>query len=95
MEIKYLRKKDSEIVHVADSVLLKRNDMFPCDVNGKFISSGSESLEIYSDEFERAKEDLYNRADLLSIRNYKRMKFTTLIDKIVRKETEIALRDKG
>lgn len=94
MEIKYLRKKDSEIVHVADSVLLQRNDMFPCDVNGVFVSSGSESLEIYSDEFERAKEDLYNRADLLNIRNYKRMKFTTLIDKIVCKETEIALRDK-
>ena len=83
MEVKYLRKKDSHIVHVADSILLQRNDLYPCEADGTFISTGSDSLEVFNGEFEKAREDLYKRAELLSIKNYKKMKFTTLIDKIV------------
>tara|TARA_Y100000004_G_scaffold167627_1_gene200311 strand:+ start:2160 stop:2447 length:288 start_codon:yes stop_codon:yes gene_type:complete len=95
MEIKYLRKKDSSVVYIADSVLLKRNDLYPCEPDGTFISSGSDSLEVFNDEFEKAKEDLYKKAEELKITNYRRMKFSTLIDRIVRIETERTLKNRS
>ena len=52
-------------------------------------------MESIDGEFAKAKEDLYNRAESLGIKNYKRMKLTTLIDKIVRVETNKTLGEKG
>ena len=35
----YLRKKDDPFAHIATPALMKRNDMYSCDINGNFASA--------------------------------------------------------
>lgn len=44
MNAKYLRKLDDPFVYVATPFLIKRGDMYPCDKDGNFVSSGMKEM---------------------------------------------------
>jgi hypothetical protein len=81
--ITYLRKKDDPYVYRSSPQLLENPDLFPCDREGNFISSGTKSMERLDSEFVKEKEKLYELAKELGISNYKRMRLATLIKRIV------------
>ena len=90
----YLRKKDDPYVYIANSTLLERNDLFPCNIDGTFLATNKDNMDAIDSEFEKTKEDLYTRAESLLIKNYKRLKLTTLIGKIIEAEINLKLSEK-
>jgi len=105
-KIEWLRKLDKKHVIGASETLLKRNDLFPCDINGNFTTTGTQQAAVAAVEKELANENvespeeaaanqrkvaLMSRAKDLGIVNPHAMKEETLLDKIA--IAEAALED--
>ena len=49
-KVQWLRKLDDPYVYGASELLLKRNDLYPCDVNGKFASESAQEASAAAEE---------------------------------------------
>ena len=87
--VTYLRKKEDPYVYVASAQLLENSNLYPCDIDGNFITSGTKSMGRLDDEFVKEKEKLYEMAKELGIHNIKRMRLATLIKRIVSEKIAI------
>jgi hypothetical protein len=101
-EVKYLRKRDDKFVYKATKMLLQRNDMFPCDKNGRFINTGTDVLPEKEagpkgpaeNQALSELEELRQRARELKVAGWNNAKKETLIKKINEAEVRLEL-EKG
>jgi hypothetical protein len=99
-EVKWVRTLKSKYVFSASKRLLKRNDMFPCDIEGRLLSSGTVEPPVAKEEPAKVdenddaanaaenarREDLIEKARELGIKNAHKMKEETLLDRIAEAE---------
>lgn len=98
---KYLRKRDDDFVYHATPMLLQRNDLFPCTVNGKFISTQEFAIPEAKASPEGPGNDpekielnaLREKARNLKIPGWNNAKKETLEGKIATAEAEAAKED--
>ena len=99
-EIEYLRKRDNKFVYHATKILIARGDLFPCDANGNFMTTGRQTLNVEhaADKAPDPRPDtsddedntlilaMIARAKQLGIKNPHTMKEDTLARKIAEVE---------
>lgn len=95
-EVKWLRTLDNKYVYPATKAFLARNDLFACDINGVFISSGTvlppvvvpeePKVDLNDDKLAEdangTRVQLLERANALGIKNAHTMKNETILAKI-------------
>lgn len=96
-KVEWVRKLNDTYIYPAVEQMLKRSDMYPCDVNGNLFSTGTQDAPVplepiapkksETDDSDNAAEnkemlDLIARAKELGLKSATRMKKETLINKI-------------
>ena len=96
IKARWLRTANSRYVYPATEELIKRNDMYPCDISGNFMATGTPDMPVVEaeparvdaqDETEGAKENstragLLELAKSLGIKSPHLYKDETLLQKI-------------
>lgn len=97
--VRFLRKRDNKRVFPVCNQFLERNDMYPCDEAGNFVSPDSDELvaaetaEVVKTMVDEKDNSvivaLIERAKELGIKSAHRMKESTLIKRINDAEAEL------